>query len=219
MSCLNWRQSDQAQEAREANPQARQPRRAVRLHPALREAGQGSCRRGVYHDRPGLEAAIIDFDPAITLIEMAADPSNTVDLRGSAAAKLLPYWHKEQSLMIKTADHAGTVIHISIAPWAAIPGSDGAPKAIERQPAMDVTANDPELEAHGRSSAPAPEVFNPAGIAERHAPGSEVFEVERGADGLEHAVRVRHDQPPHDDRWETIRDNATGTDIKVRIHG
>jgi hypothetical protein len=86
--------------------------------------------------------------------------------------------------------------------------------------AIDVTAHDPALEAHGRSSAPARDVFNPAPINERHAPGAELFEMERGADGLEHAVRMRQEPPSHDDdRWETIRDNATGTDIRVRIHG
>jgi hypothetical protein len=126
----------------------------------------------------------------------------------------MPYWHKEQSLMVKTADHAGTVINISIAAWAALPGS-GAPKAIEAQP-VDVTANDRELEAHGRSSAPAPDVFNAAPINERRAPGAELFEVERGADGLEHAVRVRHEQPSHDDGYEIVHDDATGTDIRIQ---
>ena len=173
---------------------------------------------GLYHDDPALEGAIADFDPAIALIEIAANPANEPGLRGATAAKLLPFWHKEQSLMVKTADHAGTVINISIAAWAALPGS-GAPKAIEAQP-VDVTSNDRELDAHGKSSAPAPDVLNPAPINERHAPGAELFEVERGADGLDHAVRTRHEQPaPREDRWETIRDNATGTDIRVRIHG
>ena len=31
---------------------------------------------GVYHDKPGLEAAITDFDPALALIEIAADPAS-----------------------------------------------------------------------------------------------------------------------------------------------
>jgi hypothetical protein len=76
---------------------------------------------GVYRDRPGLEAAILDFDPAIMLIEIAADPANTVDLRAPAAAKLLPYWHKEQSLLVKEAGggNAPISIEISVAPWAA----------------------------------------------------------------------------------------------------
>lgn len=186
------------------------------------------CRRlvaarvkaGLYHDDPALEGAIADFDPAVALIEIAANPANEPGLRGATAAKLLPFWHKEQSLMVKANDNGAPVINISIAAWAALPGSNAAPKPIAVRPAIDVTANDPELEAHGRSSVPAPEVFNPAGIAERHAPGAELFEVERGADGLEHAVRMRQELPSHDDdRWEIIRDNATGTDIKVRVHG
>ena len=76
---------------------------------------------GVYRDRPGLEAAITDFDPAIALIEIAADPANTVDLRAPAAAKLLPYWHKEQSLLVKEAGGGNTPvsIQINVAPWAA----------------------------------------------------------------------------------------------------
>jgi hypothetical protein len=119
-------------------------------------------KAGLYHDDPALEGAIADFDPAIALIEIAANPANEPGLRGATAAKLLPFWHKEQSLMVKTADHAGTVINISIAAWAALPRSDGAPKAIESQP-IDVTANDRELEAHGRSSVPAPIAAEAAG--------------------------------------------------------
>jgi hypothetical protein len=171
-------------------------------------------KAGLYHDDPELEAAIADFDPAIALIEIAANPANEPGLRGATAAKLLPFWHREQSLMVKTADHAGTVINISIAAWAALPGS-GAPKAIEA-PAIDLTAHDSELTAHGRSSAPAPDVFNPAGIAERHAPGADPYVMERGADGIEHAVRVRHEQPRLDDGYEIVHDNATGTDIRIQ---
>jgi hypothetical protein len=178
-------------------------------------------KAGLYHDDPALEGAIADFDPAVALIEIAANPANEPGLRGATAAKLLPFWHKEQSLMVKANDNGAPVINISIAAWAALPGSDAAPKPIAVRPAIDVTANDPELEAHGRSSAPAPEVFTPAPINERHAPGAELFDVQTGPDGLAHAVKHVEAAPGTDDaeRWETIRDNATGTDIRVRIHG
>jgi hypothetical protein len=118
-------------------------------------------KAGLYHDNPALEATIKDFDPAVALIEIAANPANEPGLRGATAAKLLPFWHKEQSLMVKTADHAGTVINISIAAWAALPGS-GAPKAIAARPAIDHVADDRELAAHRQpGSVVTPEVIEP----------------------------------------------------------
>ena len=77
---------------------------------------------GVYRDRPGLEAAITEFDPALALIEIAADPASTSDMRAAVSAKLMPYWHKEQSLLVKEAgggSNAPVSIQISVAPWAA----------------------------------------------------------------------------------------------------
>jgi hypothetical protein len=110
-----------------------------------------------------------------------------------------------------------TKIEISIAAWAAGPGVDGTPKPIELQPAVDMIASDREGRAHGDlSMAPSPDVPNPAAIDARHAPGAELFEIERGADGIEHAVRVRHEQPAHDAGYEIVHDNATGTDIRIQ---
>jgi hypothetical protein len=120
-------------------------------------------KAGYYHDNPALEAAIEDFDPAVACIELAADPRMEPGLRAGVSAKLLPYWHKEQSLMVKTADHSDVNITVLVAPWAGIPGSDGAPRPIAVRPAIDVTANDRELEAHGRSSVPTPIAVEAAG--------------------------------------------------------
>jgi hypothetical protein len=111
-----------------------------------------------------LEAAIEDFDPAVACIELAADPHMEPGLRAGVSAKLLPYWHKEQSLLVRQESAAGPpAITILIAPWAASPGIDGPPKPIAVRPAIDVTANDRELEAHGRSSVPTPVVAEAAG--------------------------------------------------------
>jgi hypothetical protein len=79
---------------------------------------------GVYRDKPGLEAAITEFDPALALIEIAADPANTPDMRAAVSAKLMPYWHKEQSLLVKEAGSGNmpVTISISVAPWAQGPG-------------------------------------------------------------------------------------------------
>jgi hypothetical protein len=160
------------------------------------------------------------FDILHELELMVHDPQWPRGARTLARFKVAEHVLQPLRYIEGGGEGGNTKIEISIAAWAAGPGIEGPPRPIELQPAIDVTANDPELEAHGRSSAPAPDVPNPAPINERHAPGAELFEVERGADGLAHAVRVRHEQPaPNDDRWETIRDNATGTDIKVRIHG
>lgn len=104
---------------------------------------------GVYRDRPGLEAAIIDFDPAIALIEIAADPASTPDMRAAVSAKLMPFWHKEQLLLVKEhgdgpADHNVVVI---VQPWASGPRRiEAAPAAIE--PPLEVrTGEDTPVEA------------------------------------------------------------------------
>jgi hypothetical protein len=78
-------------------------------------------RNGVYSANPALEAAVADFDPAVALIELAADPANTAETRAACAAKLLPYWHKEQSLLVKEAGggNAPVSIQVIVAPWAA----------------------------------------------------------------------------------------------------
>jgi hypothetical protein len=59
---------------------------------------------GAHSDKPGLEAAITEFDPAIALVEIPADPTSTPDMRAAVSAKLMPYWHKEQSLLVKQGD-------------------------------------------------------------------------------------------------------------------
>jgi hypothetical protein len=108
-----------------------------------------------------------------------------------------------------------TKIEISIAAWAAGPGIGGPPKPIEMRPAIDMIAGDREGRAHSNMPAGA-DVLNPAPIDQRSAPGAELFQVERGADGLDHAVRVRHERPAHDDGYEIVHDNATGTDIRIQ---
>jgi hypothetical protein len=82
---------------------------------------------GVYRDRPGLEAAITEFDPAIALVEIAADPASTPDMRAAVSAKLMPYWHKEQSLVVKEAGggNAPISIQIVVPQWAS--GKPSAP--------------------------------------------------------------------------------------------
>jgi hypothetical protein len=189
----------------------------VRYQRALRELEHGG-----HVSDPELAARIrAGWHPGVEMAVMTIQPDVSDAIKAVCLKTLLENVEMPKAAEVRALAGEGvTKIEISIAAWAAGPGIDGPPRPIELQPAVDVTANDPELEAHGRSSAPAPDVLNPAPINERSAPGAELFEVERGADGLEHAVRVRHEQPPpNDDRWETIRDNATGTDIKVRIHG
>jgi hypothetical protein len=74
---------------------------------------------GAYSENPALETAIEEFDPAIALIEIAADPSNPAEVRAAVAAKLMPYWHKEQSLLVKQGDGAqDRSITVVIADWA-----------------------------------------------------------------------------------------------------
>ena len=165
-------------------------------------------KAGLYHDDPALEGAIADFDPAIALIEIAANPANEPGLRGATAAKLLPFWHKEQSLMVKANGGGPTQIVINIAPWAALPGSGDAPKAIQVRPAIDVTAHDPELEAHGRASVPTPEPRTPA---------YETYQVDETGRAVSTGELYPAPAPDKQERWETIRD-VTGTDIRVRIH-
>jgi hypothetical protein len=188
----------------------------MRYQRALRE-----YERDGHVSDPELAARIrAGWHPGVEMAVMTIQPDVSDAIKAVCLKTLLENVEMPKAAEVRALAGEGvTKIEISIAAWAAGPGIDGSPKPIEVRPAIDVTAHDPELDAHGRSSAPAPDVLNPAPINERSAPGAERFEVERGADGLEHAVRVRHEQPPDDDRWETIRDNATGTDIKVRIHG
>jgi hypothetical protein len=96
-------------------------------------------KAGVYRDRPGLESAITEFDPAIALIEIASDPNSTPDMRAAVSAKLMPYWHKEQSLLIKEAGSGNAPVTISlvIAPWAA--GPQGRPPPTPALPERDDT--------------------------------------------------------------------------------
>jgi hypothetical protein len=156
---------------------------------------------------PGVEMAVMTIQPDVS------DAIKAVCLKTLLENVEAP---KAAQLRLDASGNPDVNITVLVAPWAAVPGLEGAPKAIPMQPAIDVTAHDPELEAHGRSSAPAPEVFNPAPLNERHAPGAEPYVVERGADGLEHAVRARHEQPPHDAEYEIVHDDATGVDIRIQ---
>jgi hypothetical protein len=76
---------------------------------------------GVYRDRPGLEATITEWEPAIALIEIGADPATTPEMKTVVASKLMPCWHKEQSVLVREADGqtAPTQIVIQVANWAA----------------------------------------------------------------------------------------------------
>jgi hypothetical protein len=94
---------------------------------------------GMYSENPALEAAIEEFDPAIALIEIAADPSNPAEVRAAVSAKLMPFWHKEQSLLVKQGADGGPVkIEISVAPWAAGPGTRTALPAPKDGDVFDV---------------------------------------------------------------------------------
>jgi hypothetical protein len=89
---------------------------------------------GFYSENPALETTVQNFDPAIALIEIAADPSNPAEVRAAVSAKLMPYWHKEQSLLVKEAgggSNAPVSIQISVAPWAAAKPSTPALPAPE----------------------------------------------------------------------------------------
>jgi hypothetical protein len=147
------------------------------------------------------------WDAAARMRELAAKTFSE-PLKGFCIKALMEYDLKLR--LLNAGGPADSSIHISIAAWAGSPGSDG-PKAIEAQP-VDVTRNDPGLEAHSHAaSIPTPRPTEPA---------CQIYEMERGADGLGHAVRMRQEPPPRDDdRWETLIDNATGMPIKVRVHG
>jgi hypothetical protein len=89
---------------------------------------------GYYRDQPELEADVLAYDPAVTLIEISADRRNTAETRAACAARLMPYWHKDQSLLIKEmgSNVGDTNIVIQVASWAsakplpipALPASD-----------------------------------------------------------------------------------------------
>jgi hypothetical protein len=109
---------------------------------------------GMYSENPALETAIEDFDPAIALIEIAADPSNTAETRAACSAKLMPFWHKEQSLLVKEAGsgNAPVSISISVAPWA----SAKPPPAPALPPPPDETIIEPGTpQTNGTSPTPA----------------------------------------------------------------
>jgi hypothetical protein len=188
----------------------------VRYQRALRELEHGG-----HVSDPELAARIrAGWHPGVEMAVMTIQPDVSDAIKAVCLKTLLENVEMPKAAEVRALAGEGvTKIEISIAAWAAGPGIDGPPKPIELQPAVDMIASD--REGHAHSSMPAsPDVLNPAPINERHAPGAELFEMERGADGLAHAVRARHERSPHDgERWETIRDNATGTDIKVRIHG
>jgi hypothetical protein len=137
---------------------------------------------GVYRDRPGLEAAIVDFDPAIALIEIAADPANTVDLRAPAAAKLLPYWHKEQSLLVKEAGggNAPVSIQIIVPQWAS--GKPAAPALAA--PETIIEAGTPQT----NGTPPAPRLSDQQRLREQVRAQRETIVVDAPA---------RPDQPQH----------------------
>ena len=111
---------------------------------------------GVYRDNPGLEAAITDFDPALALVEIAADPASTPEMRAACSAKLLPYWHREQSLLIKEAAGRGgdTSITVVVAAWAADKPSAPALPAPAPVRAVEAEIVDAEAVAHRTNSTP-----------------------------------------------------------------
>lgn len=94
---------------------------------------------GVYRDKPGLEAAITEFDPALALIEIAADPASTSDMRAAVSAKLMPYWHREQSLLVKQegSGNAPVSIQIIVPQWASAKPALSAPQGDKALPAPD----------------------------------------------------------------------------------
>lgn len=120
---------------------------------------------GCYRDNPGLEAALSnDPDPAIVMYELMCDPQNDPNMRGAIAARLLPYVHKEQSLLLKDGaeGQGGRVsVQVTIAAWAAKNGGESPqlqpPKPAERAVEVDYVKSDRALESDApRSSKPAP---------------------------------------------------------------
>jgi hypothetical protein len=131
---------------------------------------------GLYRDNPGLETAVMDFDPAIALIEIAADPANTAETRTGVSVKLMPYWHKEQSLLVKEAggQSAPTPIVIQIANWA-LPA-----RAQITAPVVEAEAVDAEAIAHQTNSGPsAPDLSDEGRIraAARASAVTQILEV------------------------------------------
>src|SRR5215831_566391 len=81
---------------------------------------------GLYADDPTLEAALTTalehgLDPLVPITEIIFDPRNSAETRGALATKLMPFRHKEQSLLVKEAADQGALLQpltIVVAPLA-----------------------------------------------------------------------------------------------------
>jgi hypothetical protein len=103
---------------------------------------------------PGVEMAVMTIQPDVS------DAIKAVCLKTLLENVEAP---KAAQLRLDASGNPDVNITVLVAPWAGITGSDGAQKVIEVRPAIDVTANDPGLEAHRRSSAPTPVATEAAG--------------------------------------------------------
>jgi hypothetical protein len=102
---------------------------------------------GLYDGKPQLKAALAaGIDPAVALIEIMTDQDNTPELRAVCASKLLPFVHKEQSLLVQEASGGSidTTIQIHVAPWAAGPQLTQARPALPA-PSKEDKENDPSV--------------------------------------------------------------------------
>jgi hypothetical protein len=100
---------------------------------------------GLYADDPTLEAALTaalehGLDPLVPITEIIFDPRNSAETRGALATKLMPFRHKEQSLLVKEAADQGALpppLTIIVAPWAAAKPVLPAPTDLKALPAPD----------------------------------------------------------------------------------
>jgi hypothetical protein len=109
---------------------------------------------GLYADDPTLEAALTSalehgLDPIVPLTEIIFDPRNSPETRGALASKLMPFRHKEQSLLIKEAADQGTLpqpLTIIVAPWAASELPDAKPVPVLPAPNGNGKKDDDDLD-------------------------------------------------------------------------
>ena len=97
---------------------------------------------GLYADDPTLEAALTNalehgLDPLVPITEIIFDPRNSAETRGTLATKLMPFRHRDQSLIMK--EQAGVEsmqqITVLVAPWASMKAPE--PKAALPAPEKD----------------------------------------------------------------------------------
>jgi hypothetical protein len=133
----------------------------VRYQRALRE-----LERDGHVSDPDLAARIrAGWHPGVEMAVMTINPDVSDAIKAVCLKTLLENVEapKAAQLRLDASGNSDVNITVVVAPWAADPRIDGAPKGIEVRQPVDVTANDRELESHGRASVPTPVAAEAAG--------------------------------------------------------